>query len=151
MSKIPTIVQMSPERGTASPFIADSRRTYPQFPAGKPGRLSVDGGKGIGGRARRASDVARGGPAPLEVEWTETLAESDSADDHDLFSQPSTVAYLEARTHMSGARANRWPRSELRRADAPHLVQNRPRPKKEARTWMSMTGCSTQTRRSAGR
>ncbi len=35
MSKIPTIVQMSPERGTASPFIADSGGTYPQFTTGK--------------------------------------------------------------------------------------------------------------------
>lgn len=44
----------------------------------------------------------------LEVEWTETLAEADSAGDHDLFNHPSTVAYLKDRMRMSGSRANRY-------------------------------------------
>ncbi len=44
----------------------------------------------------------------LEVEWTETLAAVDAAGDNDLFSQPSTVAYLKDRMRMSGARANRY-------------------------------------------
>lgn len=44
----------------------------------------------------------------LEVEWTETLAASDDAGDHDLFNHPSTVAYLKDRMRMAGSRANRY-------------------------------------------
>jgi hypothetical protein len=44
----------------------------------------------------------------LEVEWTETLAVSDAAGDHDILGYPSTVAYLKDRLRMAGGRAHRY-------------------------------------------
>ncbi len=44
----------------------------------------------------------------LEVEWTETLAASEQAGDHDLHGYPSSVAYLKHRMRMAGGRANRY-------------------------------------------
>lgn len=44
----------------------------------------------------------------LEVEWTETLAASEDAGDHDVMGYPSTVAYLKHRLHMAGGRAHRY-------------------------------------------
>ena len=144
MSKTPTIVQMSPERGTASPFIADLGKDIPAFPGRETQRNSDGARESVPGR-RYVLDMGRGyvsaGLMPiiiprladkarvsaderdehlmlleaarhaLEVEWIETLAESDSADDYDLFNQPSTVAYLKDRMGMSGARANRYVRT----------------------------------------
>lgn len=44
----------------------------------------------------------------LDVEWTETLAVADRAEDHDVMGYPSTVAYLKHRFGMAGGRAHRY-------------------------------------------
>jgi len=44
----------------------------------------------------------------LDVEWTETLAASENADDHDILGFPSMVAYLKQRLRMAGGRAHRY-------------------------------------------
>jgi hypothetical protein len=44
----------------------------------------------------------------LDVQWTETLAASDSAEDHHLLGYPSTVAYLKDSFRMAGGRAHRY-------------------------------------------
>lgn len=44
----------------------------------------------------------------LDVEWTETLAASENAGDHDVLGFPSMVAYLKHRLRMAGGRANRY-------------------------------------------
>jgi len=44
----------------------------------------------------------------LEVQFTKTLAAADAAGDHDLFSYPSSVAYLKDRLRMAGGRAHRY-------------------------------------------
>ncbi len=44
----------------------------------------------------------------LDVEWTETLAASESAGDHDVLGYPSTVEYLKHRLRMAGSRAHRY-------------------------------------------
>jgi hypothetical protein len=43
----------------------------------------------------------------LDIEWTETLAAADAAEDHDVIGYPSTVAYVKHRFNMAGSRANR--------------------------------------------
>lgn len=47
----------------------------------------------------------------LEVEWTETLAVSENAGDHDVFGYPSMVAYLKHQLGMAGGRAHRYVKS----------------------------------------
>ncbi|MGH3650199.1 MAG: DUF222 domain-containing protein [Acidimicrobiia bacterium] len=44
----------------------------------------------------------------LDVEWTETLAASEAADDHEVMGYPSMVAYLKHRLRMAGGRAHRY-------------------------------------------
>jgi hypothetical protein len=44
----------------------------------------------------------------LDVEWTETLAASEDAGDHDVLGYPSTIAYLKHRLSMAGGRAHRY-------------------------------------------
>jgi hypothetical protein len=47
----------------------------------------------------------------LEIEWTQTLAAAEDADDHDVMGYPSMVAYLKHRLGMAGGRANRYVRN----------------------------------------
>jgi hypothetical protein len=44
----------------------------------------------------------------LDVEWTETLAASENAGDHDVLGFPSITAYLKHRLRMAGGRAHRY-------------------------------------------